>query len=185
MCDVTILSYYNVIRGNNALLHLQCPKNDIALNFIYSDNGVDILLLWPPSRCYGVPPVRRTQMMSHGSLPGTQTMNESEASSVCSERRSSYWLLSCQSSLYSQGCSDSRTEVGKTWWRHQMENFLRYWPFVRGIHWWPVDSPLKGQWRGALMFSLICAWTNGWANNRDAGELRRDRFYHDVTVMMN
>ena len=22
--------------------------------------------------------------------------------------------------------------------------------------------PYKGQWRGALMFSLICAWTNGW-----------------------
>ena len=28
--------------------------------------------------------------------------------------------------------------------------------------------PLKGQWRGALMFSLICAWTDGEANNRDA-----------------
>ena len=26
----------------------------------------------------------------------------------------------------------------------------------------------KGQWRGAVMFSLICAWPNGWANNRDA-----------------
>ena len=37
-------------------------------------------------------------------------------------------------------------------WRH----FPRYWPFVRGIHRSPVKSPLKGQWRGALMFSLIC-----------------------------
>ena len=44
-----------------------------------------------------------------------------------------------------------------TWWRHQMEHFPRYWPFVRGIHRWPVNSPHKGQWRGALMFSLICA----------------------------
>ena len=25
----------------------------------------------------------------------------------------------------------------------------------------------KGQWRGALMFSLICARTNGWENTRD------------------
>ena len=36
--------------------------------------------------------------------------------------------------------------------------FPRYWPFVRGIHRLPVNSPHKGQWRGALMFSLICAW---------------------------
>ena len=34
-------------------------------------------------------------------------------------------------------------------------NFPRYWPFVRGIHRSPVNSPHKGQWRGALMFSLI------------------------------
>ena len=27
------------------------------------------------------------------------------------------------------------------------------------IHRSPVDSPHKGQWRGALMFSMICAWT--------------------------
>ena len=29
-----------------------------------------------------------------------------------------------------------------------METFLRYWPFVRGIHRSPVNSPYKGQWRG-------------------------------------
>ena len=46
-------------------------------------------------------------------------------------------------------------------WSH----FPRYWPFVRGIHWSPVNSLHKGQWRGALMFSLICTWTNSWANN--------------------
>ena len=52
-------------------------------------------------------------------------------------------------------------------WKH----FPRYWPFVRGIHRFPVNSPHKGQWRGALMFSLICVWTNGWVNNREAGDL--------------
>ena len=45
------------------------------------------------------------------------------------------------------------------------------------------EFPHKGQWRGALMFSLICAWTNGWANNRYAGDLRRPRAHYDVTVM--
>ena len=35
--------------------------------------------------------------------------------------------------------------------------FPRYWNFVRGSHRSPVNSPHKGQWRGALMFSLIFA----------------------------
>ena len=61
--------------------------------------------------------------------------------------------------------------------------FPRYWPFVRGIHRSPVNSPHKGQWRGALMFSLICTWTNSWVNNRDAGALRRHRAHYDATVM--
>ena len=63
------------------------------------------------------------------------------------------------------------------------ENFLCYWTFVRGIHWSPEDSPHKGQWRVSLMLYLICARTNGWANNRNAGDLRRHRAHYDVTVM--
>ena len=65
----------------------------------------------------------------------------------------------------------------------QMETFQHYWPFVRGIHRSPVDSPQKGQWREALIFSLICAWINAWVNNRDAGDLRRHRAHYDVAVM--
>ena len=64
-------------------------------------------------------------------------------------------------------------------WKH----FPRYWPFVWGTHRSPVDSPHKGQWRGALMFSLICVWINSWINNRDAGDLRRHRAHYDVIVM--
>ena len=41
----------------------------------------------------------------------------------------------------------------------------------------------KGQWHGALMFSLICTWINGWVNNRDAGDLRRHNAHYDVIVM--
>ena len=66
-------------------------------------------------------------------------------------------------------------------WNH----FPRYWPFVRRIHRSPVNSPHKGQWRGALMFSLICVWINGWVNNREAGDLRRYREHYDVTLMRN
>ena len=64
-------------------------------------------------------------------------------------------------------------------WKH----FPRYWPFVRGIHRSPVNSPHKGQWRGALMFSLICTRIDGWVNNGEAGDLRRYRAHYDVTVM--
>ena len=64
-------------------------------------------------------------------------------------------------------------------WKH----FPRYWSFVRGIHRSPVNSPHKGQWRGALMFSLICARINGWVNNGEAGDLRRYRAHYDVIVM--
>ena len=64
-------------------------------------------------------------------------------------------------------------------WKH----FPRYWPFVRGIHRSWMNSPHKGQWRRALMFSLICAWINRWINNPEAGNLRRHRAHHDVTVM--
>ena len=59
-------------------------------------------------------------------------------------------------------------------WKH----FPRHWPFVRGIHRWRVNSPHKGQWRGALVFSLICVWINGWVNNREAGNLRGPFWCH-------
>ena len=73
-------------------------------------------------------------------------------------------------------------------WLHDVvikfKHFLRYCPFVREIHRSPVNSTQKGQWRGALMFSLICAWINGWVNNREAGDLRRHRAHYDVIVML-
>ena len=62
--------------------------------------------------------------------------------------------------------------------------FPRYWPFVRGIHRSPVNSPHKGQWCGALMFSLICAWISGWVNNGNNGDSRRHPTHYAVTVMI-
>ena len=64
-------------------------------------------------------------------------------------------------------------------WKH----FPCYWPFVRGMHRSSVNSPHKGQWRGALMFSLICVWINAWVNNREAGHLRCYHAHYDVSVM--
>ena len=65
-------------------------------------------------------------------------------------------------------------------WKH----FPCYWPFVRGIHRSPVNSQHKGQWREALVFSLICTPIWGWVNNREAGELRCHCTHYDVIVML-
>ena len=92
--------------------------------------------------------------------------------SLCSR----HWLL-LHAGTVLQGFASLHDDVIK--WKH----FPRYWPFARGIHRSPVNSPHKGQWRGALMFSLICVWINGWVNNHEAGDLRRYRAHYDVNVM--
>ena len=77
-------------------------------------------------------------------------------------------------------CCDSQTHDDVIKWEH----FPRYWPFVQGIHRSPVNSRHKGQWPGALMFSLIYVWINGWVNNHKAGDLRRHCADYDVNVMI-
>ena len=79
------------------------------------------------------------------------------------------------SSDWSQILRNASNEILNThklpWWRHQMETFsalLALW---------------VGQWSRALMFSLVCAWINGWVNNREAGDLRHHRAQYDVTVI--
>ena len=61
---------------------------------------------------------------------------------------------------------------------------------VTSFLWWESTGDRwiphhKGQWSGALVFSLISAWTNGLANKWDAGVLRRNRVHYDVIVMGN
>ena len=70
-----------------------------------------------------------------------------------------------------------------SWWRHQMEPFYALLVLCAGISPVSVNSPHKGQWREALMFSLICAWINDWVDNREAGDLRRHHGHYDVIVM--
>ena len=47
------------------------------------------------------------------------------------------------------------------------------------------ESPHKGQWRGALVFPLICVWTNSRAKTGNAGDLRRHRTHYNVIQMVN
>ena len=65
--------------------------------------------------------------------------------------------------------------VSRSWWRHQIETVSALLVIFESSHQPPMDSPHKSQWRGTLMFSWICVWTNSWANNRGACDLRRYR----------
>ena len=89
-----------------------------------------------------------------------------------------------------QGKHHGRSSKTHWQWKHvqhedviKWKHFPRNWPFVREIHRSPVNSPHKGQWRGALVFSLICTRINGWGNNGEAGHLIRYRAPYGVTVM--
>ena len=70
-----------------------------------------------------------------------------------------------------------------SWWRHQMETFSALLAICAVNSPVTDEFPHKGQRRGALMFSLICAWIYGWVNNREAGDLRRHHAQYDGTVM--
>ena len=70
-----------------------------------------------------------------------------------------------------------------SWRRHQLETFSAMLVICAGIHRSPVNSPYKGLWRAAFMFSLICTWMNGWVNTREAGDLRCHHAYYDVILM--
>ena len=70
--------------------------------------------------------------------------------------------------------------TGATLWRHQMALLV----LCEGNP--PVTSefPSQGPVTRSFDIFLICVWTNGWANNRDAPYLRRHRAHYDVTVMI-
>ena len=87
--------------------------------------------------------------------------------------------------LVCDGSSKNRSQCcrGISWWRHQMETFSALLALCAGNSPVPLNSPHKGQWRRALMFSLICAWINDWVSNREAGDLRRHCGHYDVNVI--
>ena len=69
-----------------------------------------------------------------------------------------------------------------SWWCHQMETFSALLALCEGNP--PVTGGFPSQRPVARSVDVffICAWTNGWVNNRDAGDLRRHRAHYDVLV---
>ena len=63
------------------------------------------------------------------------------------------------------------------------ENIYRVTGHLCGEFTGPSEFPPQRPVTQSLMISLICAWINGWVNSREAGDLKRNRGHHDVTVM--
>ena len=71
---------------------------------------------------------------------------------------------------------------GQLWWRHQMETFSALqWSFGEGNP--PVTGGLPSQRQVTRSFEVFFD-PNGWANNRDAVDLRRNSAHYDVTVLL-
>ena len=74
-----------------------------------------------------------------------------------------------------------------TWRRHLMETFSAL------LALWAGNSPVTGEFPSQrpvtrsfdVFFFFICAWTNDWENNRDAGNFRRHSAHCDVTIMFS
>ena len=87
---------------------------------------------------------------------------------------------------YTEGAKKQENQImiHKAWWRHQMETFSALLAICAG------NSPVTGEFPAqrpvtwSFMFSFICDWINGWVNNREAGDLRRNCAHYDVNVMM-
>ena len=80
-------------------------------------------------------------------------------------------------------------QVSLVWWGgpprvFQLDNSSLF-QMLRPVPHSLISLPTQNPWQDtlSLMFSLICVWTNGWANHRDAGDLRLHHTHYDVTVM--
>ena len=163
--------YVNMIPFGIALIYI-IPKLQIPYSFTFLFWYHTGLTLCPQNYLYIAFPLQfPTLSCDYKEIHNIVEISATSSESQCCDYKDIYFQ--------SKSSSQSNHDVVNKW-----KHFPRYWPFVRGIHRSPVNSPNKGQWHGALMFSLICAWINDWVNNRKAGDLRRHRAHYDVSVMI-
>ena len=144
--------------------YIRCKVWDEIIHPFPNFNGCTVEV-W--SDCYSIPHclicvfISLTMLWSIARLPLRHhiTVTSHEYHDV-----SNPWKLNCLSkNLFSQTGSGNHQ---MTWWRHQMETFSALLALCAGNSPVPVNSPHKGQWRGALMFSLIYACISDLVNNR-------------------
>ena len=138
-----------------------------------------------PKRTFLPVPVRTLQAWTHQAKFDARSLRISWFKTTIQIAQVLEWMwIMRQSATKDRWLMDVHPKVfAVPWWRHQMETFSALLAICAGNHRSPVNSPHKGQWRGALMFSLICVWLIDWVNNHEADDLRRYRAHYDVTVM--
>ena len=108
----------------------------------------------PPDSAAGIPPAsqfdgwrwKHATDQQFASLKRRSTFRD--VSGLSKWPKTSWIVIQCLRPEYG-----SRRHWWYAWWRH----FPRCWPYARRIHRSPVNSPHKGEGRGALMFPLIIA----------------------------
>ena len=143
--------------------------------------GGSILLESNNNDIYEMPNIKMEMMKNNGFTVWQYRTFERQTLKTNSRRDTNFVVTvgncACHNNNVTTTGAISHDDVIK--WKH----FPRHWPFVRGIHRSSENFQHKGQWRGALTFSLISTCTKSWANNGDAGNLRRHRAHCDVIVM--
>ena len=86
-----------------------------------------------------------------------------------------FMLRQLHDNIISQTYMSSYEITGPQWLKGTKENSM-----INYCTWSLVPHQLI---LTSLMFSLICAWTNGWVKNQYANDLRRHRAHYEVTVM--
>ena len=100
----------------------------------------------------------------------------------------SHWNIRNISEQYNSFQNRSLINVQQVFKRKESRmQFLKQHCIWQDMHWmWGILFRFGHRWitltKASFVISLICAWTNGWENNRDAGDLRRHRTHYDVTV---
>ena len=125
-------------------------------------------------------------VVEYGMSPGGHCWDCSAGTLPSAEVTATHLKIGC-SYISSAGIRSSNglqiydTGIIVSWWRHQMETFSALPAFCAGNS--PVIGEFPAQRPVTRNFALICAWLNGWLNNRKAGDLRRHHAHCDVTVI--
>ena len=119
-----------------------------------------LLLLW--AMCGGINPsvlgIRPANLMTRNwkkMLPGVSATNaiQLQTLTLITIFTWSFWLAASRAASQSLMIN---LVIGFPWWHHQMETFSALLALCEGNSLVTDEFPHKGQWRGALMFSLIC-----------------------------
>ena len=97
---------------------------------------------------------------------------------ACVLKTNRFWIMAC-SPYGTKPLCKTRAHDDVIKWKHSP----RCWPFVRGIHRSPVNSPHGTSDTELWCFLWFAPEKNSWVYNRQTGDLRRHLTRNDVNVM--